>query len=71
MKTTLRNTLGTLLILSPSALAASAPGSEAGFPVWLVIGLFALMIAFQLVPATMMLIGMVRGLVAPKVDLPP
>lgn len=71
MKTIIRNTLGTLLILSPSAFAVGATGGgEAGFPVLLFLGIFAVMIAFQIVPATMMMIGIVRGFVGRVMDLP-
>jgi len=71
MKTTIRNTLSMLPILSSSALAAGVTGTtEAGIPVLLLLGLFALMIAFQIVPATMLMIGIVRGLFARRGDLP-
>ena len=71
MKTTIRNTLGTLLFLAPSTFAAGTTGGgEAGFAVSLLLAIFAVMIAFQLVPATMMMIGIVRGFVGRVVDLP-
>jgi len=71
MKATIRNTLSTLLILSSPAFAVGTTGSgEAGLPVLLLLGIFAAMIAFQIVPATMLLIGIVRGLLARRVDLP-
>lgn len=71
MKTTIRNTLGTLAILSSSAFAAGVTGTaETGLPVSLLLGFFALMIAFQTVPATMLMIGIVRGLLARRGDLP-
>lgn len=71
MKTIIRNTLSILLTLSSSAFAAGTTGSgEAGLPVVLLLGFFALMIAFQMVPATMMMIGLGRGLFARKVDPP-
>jgi hypothetical protein len=71
MKTTIRNILGTLPILSSSAFAAGVTGTaEAGLPVSLLLGFFALMIAFQIVPATMMTIGILRGLFTRRVDLP-
>jgi uncharacterized membrane protein YphA (DoxX/SURF4 family) len=71
MKTVIRNTLGTRLILSPSAFAAGTTGGgEAGCPVLLLLGIFAVMIAFQIVPATIMMIGIARGFVGRVIDLP-
>ncbi|MFO7765600.1 MAG: hypothetical protein R6V33_04145 [Pelovirga sp.] len=63
MKTTLRNTLIALLTFSSSAFAASGTGAgEGGLLVALFIGFFALIIVFQLVPATLMMVGVLRGL---------
>jgi hypothetical protein len=70
MKTSIRNILATQFMLSPSAFAAGTPsGGEMAFPVLLFLGIFAVMIAFQLVPATMMLIGIIRGFAGRPVDL--
>ena len=67
MKNTLRNALIALFTLSSSAFAASpAVSSDGGFLLSLFIGFFALILVFQLVPATIMLIGMVRGLLSAK-----
>ena len=63
MKNTLRNTLIALITFSSSAYAAgsnSAGGS--GLLLSLFIGFFALIIVCQLVPATIMLIGVLKGL---------
>jgi hypothetical protein len=63
MKATLRNTLIALLTFSSSAFAASATGAgEGSLLVSLFLGFFALIIVFQLVPATLMLVGILRGL---------
>ena len=63
MKTTLRNTLIALLTFSPSAFAAGATGAgEGGLLVSLFLGFFAVIIVFQLIPATLMMIGILRGL---------
>ena len=63
MKTTLRNTLIALITFSSSAFAAGNSGAgEGSLLLSLFIGFFALIVVFQLVPATIMLIGMVRGL---------
>jgi hypothetical protein len=63
MKTTLRNTLIALLTFSSSAFAASGTGAgEGSLLVALFFGFFAVIIVFQLVPATLMLVGILRGL---------
>ena len=63
MKTTLRNTLIALLTFSSTAFAAVATGAgEGGLLVSLFLGFFGLIIVFQLVPATLMMIGVLRGL---------
>ncbi len=63
MKNTLRNTLIALVAFSSSAFAAGDAGAgEGSLLLSLFIGFFALIIVFQLVPATLMLIGMLRGL---------
>jgi hypothetical protein len=67
MKNTLRNALIALFTFSSSAFAAStAVSSDGGFLLSLFIGFFALILVFQLVPATIMLIGMIRGLLSAK-----
>ena len=63
MKNTLRNTLIALFTLSSSAFAASSSSATGGgLLLSLFIGFFALIIVCQLVPATIMLIGALRGL---------
>lgn len=63
MKKTLRNTLIALATFSTSAFAAGQAGAgEGSLLLSLFIGFFSLIVIFQLVPATIMLIGMVRGL---------
>lgn len=64
MKKTLGTTLIALSTFSSSAYAAgSATGAGDGsLLLSLFIGFFALIVVFQLVPATIMLIGMLRGL---------
>ena len=63
MKNTVRNTLIALTAFSTSAYAAESAGAgEGSLLLSLFIGFFALIIVFQLVPATIMLIGMLRGL---------
>ena len=63
MKTTLRNSLIALVAFAPAAHAAENAGAgEGSLLLSLFIGFFALIIVFQLVPATLMLIGMLRGI---------
>ena len=63
MKTTLRNTLIALITFStPAFAAASSSASGGGLLLSLFIGFFALIIVCQLVPATIMLVGILKGL---------
>lgn len=63
MKNTLRNTLIALVTFSSSAFAAgSTSASGGGLLLSLFVGFFALIIVCQLVPATIMLVGILRGL---------
>ena len=64
MKQILRNALIALLTCSSSAFAAGTVSSSGGgFLLSLFIGFFALILVFQIVPAVLMLIGMVKGVV--------
>lgn len=70
MKNTLRNALITLLTFSSSAFAAgSSADNGGGFLITLFVGFFALILIFQLVPATLMFIGMVKGLISGKTQI--
>jgi hypothetical protein len=52
-------------ILAPvSAFAASGTGEESGIFVWIFLGFFALIVVGQLVPAVMLIIGLVKGATA-------
>lgn len=63
MKNKFRNAMIALIACSTPAFAASQSGAgEGSLLLSLFIGFFALIIVFQLVPATIMLIGMIRGL---------
>jgi len=63
MKNTLRNTLIALFTFSSSAFAAgTTSASGGGLLLSLFVGFFALIIVCQLVPATIMLVGMLKGL---------
>ena len=67
MKRNLRNALIALLVSSTSAFAAGATTSgSGGLLLSLFIGFFALILVCQLIPATLMFIGMVKGLISGK-----
>ena len=70
MKNTLRNALIALITFSSSAFAAgSAADSGGGLLITLFVGFFALILAFQVVPAALMFIGMVKGLFSGKTQV--
>lgn len=70
MKKNLRNALIVLLVSSTSAFAAAeTAGTENGLLLSLFIGFFALILVCQLVPATLMFIGMVKGLLSGKTQV--
>ena len=63
MKNTLRNTLIALITFSSSAFASSNNSAgEGSLLLSLFIGFFALIVVFQLVPAVILFVGMVKGL---------
>lgn len=65
MKNTLRNTLIALITFSSTTFAAASSNGNAGegsLLLSLFIGFFALIVVFQLVPAVLMFIGMIKGL---------
>lgn len=63
MKRTLRNSLIALMSFSSTAFAAGTAGAgEGSLLASLFLGFFALIVVFQLVPATLMLVGILRGL---------
>jgi hypothetical protein len=67
MKNILRNLLIALLTGSSSAFAANAASNtEGGLLISLLIGFFTLILIFQLIPASLMLVGMLRGLFSGK-----
>ena len=65
MKTIARNTLIALFTFTTAAFAANGAGdTEGGFLLSLFIGFFALILVFQIVPASLLFIGMIRGLIS-------
>jgi hypothetical protein len=65
MKNIIRNTLVIFSCFASSAFAAAETGTEGGsFLLTLFIGFFALIVVFQLVPAVILFVGMLKGLFA-------
>jgi len=60
---TLATLIGTMVPASAFAAATATAGND-GFFVWIFLGFFALIVVGQLVPAVMLLIGLVKGITA-------
>ena len=55
------------IIAPATALAASGAGEEgSGLFVWIFLGFFALIVVGQLVPAAMLITGLVKGITSKK-----
>ncbi|WP_432821072.1 hypothetical protein [Trichloromonas sp.] len=54
-----------LMTLATSAFAAGTAAQGSGLLVWLFLGFCGLIVAMQLVPALMLLVGIVRGVTSP------
>jgi hypothetical protein len=65
MKKTITTTIATLLAASP-VYAASSATSHSGILAWTFLGLCGLIVATQLVPSIMLLIGIGKGLKGSK-----
>lgn len=66
MKNIIRNSLFALFTFSTAAFAATgANDTQGSFLLSLFIGFFALILVFQIVPAFLLFVGMVRGLINP------
>lgn len=67
MKNILRNSLIALFTFSSAAFAANGVAdSQGGLLLSLFIGFFALILVFQIVPAFLLCVGMVKGLLVPN-----
>jgi hypothetical protein len=55
-----------MVTMAPATLfaAANAPPGDDGFFVWIFLGFFALIVVGQLVPAVMLIIGLLKGFTA-------
>lgn len=60
---TLTTLMGTMVPAAAYA-AANTPTGNDGMFVWIFLGFFALVVVGQLIPAVMLIVGMVKGLVA-------
>ncbi len=72
MKTLTKTVLATLIALSAAmpAMASSAGRADhSGILVWTFLGFCALIVVAQLVPATLMLLGIVKGVAGSKEEL--
>jgi FtsH-binding integral membrane protein len=67
MKKTITTTIATLLAASP-VYAATSQASHSGILTWAFLGLCGLIVATQLVPSTMLLIGIAKGLKSKEVS---
>jgi len=63
---TLLTTLATLIVSAAPAFAAGARTDHSGLVVWMFLGFCALIVAAQLIPAALMLLGLVKGVGAPQ-----
>jgi hypothetical protein len=52
------------IIAPATAFAASGSGEDSGIFVWIFLGFFALIVVGQLVPAFMLISGLVKGLLS-------
>ncbi len=62
---TLLTTLATILVSAAPAFAAGTRTDHSGLVVWMFLGFCALIVAAQLIPAVLMMLGLVKG-VAPQ-----
>lgn len=62
---TLATLIGTMVPATAMA-AANIPAANDGIFVWIFLGFFALIVVGQLVPAAILITGLIKGLVAGK-----
>jgi hypothetical protein len=55
------------IIAPATAFAAPAAGDESGIFVWIFLGFFAMIVVGQLVPAVMLVTGLIKGIVSKTV----
>ena len=60
---TLATLIGTIAPATAFAAADAAAGND-GIFIWIFLGFFAMVVVGQLIPAVMLLIGLVRGITA-------
>jgi len=59
-------TLATLLVASPAFASTAGRVDHSGFIVWAFLGFCALIVVAQLVPAVMVMLGIVKAVASPK-----
>ena len=59
-------TLVTLLVASPAFASTAGRVDHSGFIVWAFLGFCALIVVAQLVPAVMVMLGIVKAVASPK-----
>ena len=59
-------TLVTLLVASPAFASTAGRVDHSGFIVWAFLGFCALIVVAQLVPAVMVMLGVVKAVASPK-----
>ena len=69
MRTAINTLFATVATTTAAFAANGAPTEEPGLMAWAFIGFCAVVLVGQLVPAAMLLIGMVKGLVAAPKDV--
>jgi hypothetical protein len=67
MKTTISSIFTALLLSVSPAFASHFESDNSGILVWSFLGFCSLIVVMQLLPACMMMVGMVKGAVAKKV----
>lgn len=55
------------VIAPATAFAATGANEESGIIIWIFLGFFAVIVVGQLIPAIMLVTGMVKGLIAKSV----
>ncbi len=56
----------TLMTLATSAFASGGRVDNSGFVVWVFLGFCGLIVAAQLIPALLVMFGIVKGVMAPR-----
>lgn len=66
LKNIVLTALFTLLASSPALASTAGRGDNSGFIVWAFLGFCALIVVAQLVPALMVMLGIIKAVASPK-----